>query len=354
MARPGVGYSEVAAAASHLVGQGRNPTVEQVRLVIGSGSSTTIANHLRQWRNEQQGSQLLAAQANVPAELIEMVKGLWERVLNISQEKLDQAEAAFTQTLKEQGEELAKYKSNNQRWQQLFNQWSQEKDRLSSEIATLTAGNEAMQAALNKQANELHLKSEQCLEKDDRIQELRRLHTQTQANLEHFRESARVQREEEHQQFEQERQQWLIDNKRLSEALNHLKIQLHETAQRLSYSEEGLAQSKVKLDDLERQYKAMADKAQQTEAALTASQQTNTHLEKQLEQAHSHLDAKTIKLIDAESSVKFLTQQMEQIKEAMRDLQDQNKLLAHEKWVVSQEHAQLLGQMKQLDKHFKA
>lgn len=354
MARPGVGYSEVAAAASHLVGQGRNPTVEQVRLAIGSGSSTTIANHLRQWRNEQQGSQLLAAEANVPTELIEMVKGLWERVLTISQDKLNQAEAAFNQTLKEQGEELTKYKSNNQRWQQLFNQWTQEKERLTSDIATLMAGNEALQAELSKQTNNLHLKNEQCTEKEERIQELRRLHSQTQANLEHFREAARTQREEEHRQFEQERQQWIIDNKRLTEALNQVKIQLQETTHRLQYTEENYNETKTNFTQLQAQHQALTENAKLAESTLSALQQSNVHLDKQLQQAHSHLDAKTIKLIDAESSVKFLTQQMQQAKESLQSLQDQNQLLAHEKWIVSQEYAQLLGQMKQLDKHFKA
>lgn len=52
MARPGVTYSEVVQAAAELTGQGKNPTIEQVRLIIGNGSNSTLANHLRRWKAE--------------------------------------------------------------------------------------------------------------------------------------------------------------------------------------------------------------------------------------------------------------------------------------------------------------
>ena len=86
--------------------------------------------------------------------------------------------------------------------------------------------------------------------------------------------------------------------------------------------------------------------------ALSKEHEAQTHAlaqsVKQLSETQTQLDNKTIKLIDAESTVKFLSQQADEFKKVIRDLQDQVKLLAHDKWVISQEHAQLLGQMKQL------
>ncbi len=54
MARIGIGYKDVSEAATRLMGQGRNPTVEQVRLLLGTGSSTTI----RQWKIKKKSPSL--------------------------------------------------------------------------------------------------------------------------------------------------------------------------------------------------------------------------------------------------------------------------------------------------------
>lgn len=54
-------------------------------------------------------------------------------------------------------------------------------------------------------------------EKQERIEELHRLHQQTQANLKHYRESAREQRLLDQQQFEQEKQQFQLEMKFLKE-----------------------------------------------------------------------------------------------------------------------------------------
>ena len=70
MSRPGITYAEVSEAAAQLLGQGRNPTIEQIRLILGTGSSTTIANHLKIWRDNQSETSLLSAKENLPDELV--------------------------------------------------------------------------------------------------------------------------------------------------------------------------------------------------------------------------------------------------------------------------------------------
>lgn len=126
MPRPGITYQAVATAAAQLLEQGNNPTVVLVRHVLGTGSSTTIANYLRQWKSNQIASALIAAKENIPSELIDTVKDLWEKMLNQSQEKILQLEAHYQQVIAELENEVEKYKKNNQRWQKLFNQWQQE------------------------------------------------------------------------------------------------------------------------------------------------------------------------------------------------------------------------------------
>jgi len=53
MGRAGVTLQEVEKAALQLQGRGKNPSVDAVREVIGTGSKSTIAQHLRDWKAQQ-------------------------------------------------------------------------------------------------------------------------------------------------------------------------------------------------------------------------------------------------------------------------------------------------------------
>ena len=52
MARSGIRYEDVQAAAETLLGRGLNPTIQRVREVLGTGSNTTISEHLKSWQQQ--------------------------------------------------------------------------------------------------------------------------------------------------------------------------------------------------------------------------------------------------------------------------------------------------------------
>jgi colicin import membrane protein len=68
MAREGVTYAEVAAAADRMVADGANVTIMGVRDVLGTGSPNTIHRHLQVWRSMR--PQAAAAAFELPAELV--------------------------------------------------------------------------------------------------------------------------------------------------------------------------------------------------------------------------------------------------------------------------------------------
>lgn len=88
MARPGVAYLDVAKAAQQLVAAGRIPTIEGIRISLGTGSNSTLGNHLRTWKLKQEQNQQIATKENIPEELIAALKGIWEQVINQSDEKV--------------------------------------------------------------------------------------------------------------------------------------------------------------------------------------------------------------------------------------------------------------------------
>jgi len=53
MPRHGISYEQVVEAADKIVTEGRQPTIKAVRKELGTGSESTILEHLRKWRENQ-------------------------------------------------------------------------------------------------------------------------------------------------------------------------------------------------------------------------------------------------------------------------------------------------------------
>lgn len=67
MPRPGLTYDDVAQAANTLNQQGTNPTIQNIRESLGTGSPITISKHLKTWK-EAQKSGLIQPEAPAAAE----------------------------------------------------------------------------------------------------------------------------------------------------------------------------------------------------------------------------------------------------------------------------------------------
>ncbi|HSW71238.1 MAG TPA: DNA-binding protein, partial [Gammaproteobacteria bacterium] len=219
MARPGVTYEEVAEAALLTQSQGNNPTIEKVRVLLGTGSIGTINKHLRKWKTAQDCHSNMASQENLPETLLSALKDLWKTVANQAEEKISLLQADHQEDLSALREEADKYKSNNQRWQQLYNQWQEEKAKLANKELQLE---EALLKSRNENGgllSKLEVALKQLEEKQERIQELHRLHQQVQENLEHYRESAREERLLAQEQFEEQRRALLAEKKAVQEEM---------------------------------------------------------------------------------------------------------------------------------------
>lgn len=319
MARPGVTYSEIAEAATHLVGQGKNPTIEQIRLLLGTGSSTTIANHLKQWRDEQQGTSLLAAKENIPNELMEMVKGLWERVIGLSQEKMNAAEADFNKRLDEATLEIQKYKTNNHKWQKLFGEWQRDKamlavetDNLKNSVETLQDSNTALRQQLS--AQEAALK-----EKQARIDELHQLHQQTQMNLEHYRESVRLQRLMDTEKHDKEVQALSTTLKSAENKLAQTtqeKILLQQQYEKLHSDNIALTKS---IDDMQNKNQTLQQANIKLEKQLHAVEHTSNHLQQQSDKLQRQLDLQTKDLIEEKARCAVMKGQVARLEKRMKN-----------------------------------
>ena len=106
MARAGILYSQVAQAAAALAAAGTNPTVDTVRVALGgTGSKSTIAPMLKQWKAEHEG-QVVAASTGLPADLLEAVRAVHQRLEAAAQVQVEQLRAAHEQVRQEAAQKL--------------------------------------------------------------------------------------------------------------------------------------------------------------------------------------------------------------------------------------------------------
>ena len=77
MARPGVVYEEVERVARQLLSKGQHPSVQKVRDILGTGSNTTIANHLKLWQISFSKSRSPTLPESVPDDLMNPLDDFW-------------------------------------------------------------------------------------------------------------------------------------------------------------------------------------------------------------------------------------------------------------------------------------
>lgn len=347
MARLGVTYAEIADAATQLTGQNLPPTIERIRSILGTGSSTTIANHLKQWK-EAQESTGNARKENLPQELVAIVKGLWERIANQTEIETSALQEAHQATVSDLQEELQKYKTNNQRWQKLYDQWMAEKNKLDDDKLTL-------EQALNfsqKENHSLQTKQDALLQqlqdKQDRIAELNHLHQQTQSNLEHYRESVLAQQLLDQQQHEKEINALQANIKTMGDKTSRqdekiLTLQQENQSIKTSYtnSEKNLALAQAEINSL-------MINIEKIENAKNSIDLEYKHLQNKNEDLSKTINEKSQHLTDSQAECKLLSTQLSHINQIVSDLRSHLKLLENEKWTLAQEKAQLEGQLKQI------
>lgn len=202
MARAGILYSHVAKAAATLAAAGKNPTVDTVRATLGgTGSKSTIAPMLKQWKAEHEGV-MVAAGAGLPTDLLEAVKSVYDRLQEAARLEVAQLRAEYQQAAEDAARDRDALLTAK-------NRLCVERDALAAELADVKTALALEQAGRQDQAVTIAALSaekaghEQRLA--DRTAEIKALAdqlTQTRRQFDHFQDAAASQRQEEKQAYE--------------------------------------------------------------------------------------------------------------------------------------------------------
>jgi hypothetical protein len=345
MARPGVTYHEVSIIAQRLIAAGKNPTIDAIRVELGTGSNSTLGAHLRSFKERQTQTQQLATKESIPEELIAVIKGLWERIMTQSEEKIQAIQQETAQDIMQLRQEVQSLLQSNTNWQQQFQKATQERDAFAHEKSTLEqllANSKIEAAAMTEKLSGFEQK---VTEKQIRIDELHKQHKQTQANLEHYRTTSLEQRMSDQQRFEQQQkisEQTILQVNQKLNLTSQENITLEKQSQKIIFENENL---KSELHKLNAQNEILISRLSDAQNELA---KTTQNLE-QLQAMPIRFDEQNKILTELQTQHALTQQQLEFEKLKSKEISDQNKDLASEKWILGQEKAQLYGQLKQFN-----
>jgi DNA repair exonuclease SbcCD ATPase subunit len=346
MARLGITYDDVANAAETLMAQGKPPTIQNIRLLTNTGSSTTIAQHLKAWKSQHGSSRALGLTENLPEEIVRPMKGLWAQVIHHAEEKIAAREQAFEQATAAITDQNKKLEEENTGWQKKYDALTQEKEKQMSEQWALEQAVRQLEqekVALTVTCDHL---AQQLQEKQAHMQELHRLNHQIQTNLEHYREASREQRLRDQQHYEQAQRQQ-------EHAIQQLAHELKTLGQEKNALYEALEQVRAVKKALKSQYDALVVQNDVIKSQLEAAQkeviqqaQAEHHWQAHSQKTEEKLEAQSAVLLTLQTQQAVLLHQCLAAQTELQEMSHQNQCLVHDKWKLSQENAQLAGQLK--------
>ena len=219
MARAGILYSHVAAAASRLAGEGKNPTVDTVRAALGAtGSKSTIAPMLKRWKEEHAGSVAEAA-SGLPAALVHAVRQVYDGLRADATAQLEQAALAHADALKVLQLEMAQLHAQAKTLGVERSALAADLAHAQDEMARLRAELQTQSVLLAGTQSENTGLAQRLADRAAEVAAVNQQLTHTRTQFEHYQESNAAQRTEERQSFErrivqqdhelgQLRQQW--------------------------------------------------------------------------------------------------------------------------------------------------
>lgn len=344
MARSGINKLDVHKAAARLMEEGKNPTVDAVRDILGTGSKSTIAPLLKQWK-AQHGNWSEVQDTGLPVSLISTVKALYEGMQHEAQEKVNEAQAIATETLEQSARALHDK-------EQALQSTQEELQEIEAYLKTANKANDTLRKqrvedALQTQQvnNENQALAEQLKAALQENKQLTALLQQGQENLEHYRESVQQQRAQERSDVDRQIAQLesaLAGSRKENDVLNERVPSLKKNNEAMRIEVDRLTSDNITLEK-ERSYAQMKrvtkiHECEQLENAITRKDAQNVTLQATVDELQT--GSLTLK-----QTVAALTAQKELQEKTMIKIEGKSERQAEEVSSLKQEKATLVEQL---------
>ena len=271
MARHGVDFESVKQAALKLLSKGISPSTQKIRELLGTGSHTTIAEHLKIWREAHAAKTVHHLPVTIPEALIASFETLWQTAMEHAEKHLADVKVALENQEEKLNQEkiltdktIADLKSQLDGLNQRIDDKTRENQALQTNLAVVSERFQKQTAEIEtlKQQHELRLKHLHD-EKHKVIDEVNRLQAEITSQNQNFLEQT-----ERHQAV-------LAKERTLQEESEKRWVQLiyqarSETKNTQKKHEEAARQQKD-------QIKALQNNLEKLQDSLTIAQTTLTH-----------------------------------------------------------------------------
>lgn len=348
MSRTGITFQEVKKAIAELQGRQKNPTVDSIREILGTGSKSTIARFLREWRAQQGLGSDSNGDGRLPSDLLGIVNGLWDALQNKAdtqieqyrleldaktvqiQQQLNQArqlETSLRQTIHTLEEQLHQQKEEIQQLKVRLITESQEKIKMTERAASLES---------------------RCEENHAENQRLHQLLKHVQENLEHYQTATQQLRQEQsllmekqHNEYEQRLSLLLVQTNTATSEKSAYQAQydhLTKVHESLVVEHKILTTQHAEINSQHEFLKIAHGKIQYDYDSLKEQNQTKVD-----ELTTLHRTAMELQL-----NIKSRNEKIASLEEAISRSNDKIETLRHESQFTLQEKAGLEGQLKHM------
>ncbi|MBL4869085.1 MAG: DNA-binding protein [Pseudomonadales bacterium] len=345
MGRIGITHQDVARAAEAVRQDGEEPTVDRVRIKLGTGSRSTIAPLLKQWKADRSTSD---SNGGLPSDLVDAVKNLQERIQFSADEQVAKITAQYDNQLSGHQAQIADLN-------ELLSQSEVTNKQLKSDTTQLLDDNKQLKTSetrLNEITIRLETQHEEARKKISDLQssnsDLRQENRDIRDHFEHYQERIAEDRQLERQQH-RETIKSLED--RISADTRSFEHQIELTLE----AKQGLAIALNSNGDLCRQLNKLelstAEKQQQYDSyssLTTALKQEVSLIKEENDKLRGDLSGALEKLASHTGQNAILIQTNNALNEKLLALEDKYTQSQDENKVILQEKAIIQGQFKQL------
>ena len=341
MSRTGINYQDVANAAIKVQGLSKNLTVDNIREILGIGSKSTIARHLKDWKDNNGP---IANSHGLPPELIAIVSGLWERlqghaeqqVIELQQEAKEKMQAYDLNLIQVKKKNLELQAQAHQLEETLFHQQNANK------VLDQNFANEA-QSNLKHQSHIFSLEAQLNSQKEENTK-LHSLLKNIQSNLEHYQGSMQKVQQEQALAIEKQKHQYEQEIAELRQKV------INAIQQENIY--------KLQLEPLQKQQSQIENitiHSQKLERLLKEKGKRIVTIEEQYKQSINNVEIMNFNLENQSKTIAELGQKAAiavsrcvDFEKLLKEANDKISTLRHEQIFTLQEKANLEGQVKQL------
>lgn len=305
MSRPGVNFEQVALAAQTLIDEGRQPTIQAVRHMLGTGSPNTIHRHLTTFNEQLKPKTAI----EIPAELATAFLS----AMNRSTSAIIEAKDEEILSLQNRADELSV----------VGEALEDERDSLLAQMLALTSESDRFDAIATERQTEIERLLSDLVNERHHVEEARLVITQHAGTIENQSEkitsmgneitALRIENSAIYKAQQQADQSAAVAHARLessekafelqAEALRESKISTAEAVDRAQRAEQSSAVANTRLESLEKALAVQAETLKESKASTLEAIERVRHAEKSLVIERASADATKKALAIAEKEL---------------------------------------------------